>query len=109
MDMTGAPSAFEALARKSDLAEFGWAPEWREAPLAASTVRPACLLVFDDGSVGPVLCERLRRKGHHLVRAIAGDALELGDDECVLAPSPDAYDRLIAELVRRGRRTARRR
>lgn len=105
--MTRVPGASGAFARTTDVADFGWAPSWLEAPLPNGDDRPACVLVFDDRRIGPVLCEELRRRGHHVVRVVAGDAFESRGDEYALAPARDAYERLVLELVRIGKTPAR--
>jgi acyl transferase domain-containing protein/thioesterase domain-containing protein/acyl carrier protein len=102
-------------ARSDDLGRWGWAPRWtpRYAPCDADPAGDLAdaspeswLILAEDGPLGPALAARLRRAGHPVTVARAGDRFAwLSEDEALLPPEGgrEGYDRLLADLRERDR------
>ncbi|HEY7202229.1 MAG TPA: SDR family oxidoreductase, partial [Candidatus Dormibacteraeota bacterium] len=88
-------------------------PVWRETapPVdgddALDPVQGPFLLLADAGGTGELLADSLRRRGHEVVVAVPGDALErLGDDTYRFDPRRwEQYDELLGGLGERAPRT----
>ena len=93
----------------ADMADWGWRPGWIQSspPTRLGADRgPAKWLIFeDDAGLGPVLAEKLRSLGHHVVRVAMGDAYaKLNETSFVICPElgRDGYDALIQDLEKQG-------
>ena len=98
--------------RISDIAHWGWKPQWRQAATGfdidadLADAAPQSWLIFADAEGLAVACaNRLRTAGHRVTLVRAGDAFARdGELNYSLAPERgrEGYDLLIRDLVARG-------
>ncbi|MFC6584917.1 acyltransferase domain-containing protein [Sulfitobacter aestuariivivens] len=102
-----------ALARRDDMADWGYAPTWKPAfadtdadALATLADRPQTWLIFaDDAGLAAPVKQRLRVAGHRVIAVRAGDAFaQIDEDRYTIAAEQGraGYDQLIAALGARG-------
>jgi amino acid adenylation domain-containing protein len=93
--------------RRSDPAEWLYAPLWKQSrlPLAAvekgAAANETWLVFLDDGGLGEALVARLERDGQTVVRVTAGEGFSRGPAGFTVAPGKRAdYDALLDALSR---------
>ena len=99
-----------ALQKKSDIADWFYAPSWKQTTAcrsnmeAAAAPRETWLAFVDDSAIGELLTRRLAQEGHELIRVKPGQ--NFGRDEAgVYNVNPSAaedYVALLGELQRDG-------
>ncbi len=106
------PEAETVAERHGSVEAFGYRLAWRPVPadcpvdVEAELGPPLTWLVFsDEAGLARAAVQRLRRGGHRVITAHAGDAFaRTGEDTYTLAPEHgrEGYDALLADLVQRG-------
>ena len=93
--------------RRSDPAEWLYAPVWKQARLPLAAVEKAAaedetwLVFLDDAGLGEALAARLERDGQTVVRVAAGESYSRGPAGYTVAPGKRAdYDALLDALGR---------
>jgi acyl transferase domain-containing protein len=82
----------------ADLADWFWAPVWKQVPRRASLPEPARWLVFlDESGLGERIAARLRKDGHEVVTARPGTGFEeIGEGAFTIHPTRrQDYDALL--------------
>ncbi len=105
-----APEVRTLPERIADMADWGYVPAWRPAEAGfdiddlGSAERQVWLIFVDEGGLGALAADRLRRAGHDVTCVRAGDAFGRDGQGYVLSPERgrDGYDLLIRDLVARG-------
>ena len=92
------------LTKRSDIADWGYRPTWKAAPLESveQSATHKWLIFLDDSGQGAELAERLRRNGHLVSTVEAGDRYaRRSTDDYVLSPEHGrvGYDALLADLA----------
>jgi acyl transferase domain-containing protein/acyl carrier protein len=84
----GKPLASQGTGERAGLADWFYAPVWKQSPLARpgrSVTGRSWLVVLDETGFGERLAERLRRDGTEVATVAAGDSL----------PGVGSYDRIV--------------
>jgi non-ribosomal peptide synthase protein (TIGR01720 family) len=104
-----------ATRRRTDLADWFWAPSWRRAPAvppapgdaeadgADETAQARTLVFLDDRGIGAEIVKRLQQHKQDVVGVMAaGHYTQFSDAVYAIDPGRRAdYDELVAELVTR--------
>ncbi|HEX7330560.1 MAG TPA: amino acid adenylation domain-containing protein [Pyrinomonadaceae bacterium] len=100
-------SAPATLQKKSDIADWLYAPSWKQSPAYRSNteaVRETWLAFIDESGIGPSLAQRLADAGHEVIKVRAGQ--KFGRDDAgayTVNPScAEDYVALIGDLQRNG-------
>ena len=96
-----------ALQKKSDIADWFYAPSWKQTPAYRSNTeaaRETWLAFVDESGIGPLLIRKLAEEGHEIISVRAGQ--KFGRDEAgVYTVNPSCvadYVALLGELQRDG-------
>lgn len=92
--------------RKADVSEWFYQPSWKRSFLSGGPAQPVdgqWLIFTDEGGVGPVIVEYLRRWGRPVVIVTTGEQFERwADGVYTIRPAQaEDYDALAADLDRR--------
>jgi acyl transferase domain-containing protein/acyl carrier protein len=105
----GPAGTADALARKTDVADWFYVPSWKRVPSvrdAGTTLVPrdaAWLLLADDGGVATRIAQRAAALGQRCISVRRGDAYGACEEGYTVRPDArDDYERVFADLAARG-------